>query len=207
MAERLPIINSSSSDDFGGVPPSHPRTTVNSESAEVEVSARQRRLWSLFQHTATSLTNLYKCKSSKNSSQHTEDQDSWMAFQSTSASLTSLYRESAEILASLERSKMAAADHRMNSKNIVNNSDVKPLSNSSDFTNSSTVTSSAGTQAGFGTSPDDVNAVMNTMATFDFLQHHTAGGRLKRSWSPPRGWPPHNDDDMDHFGAKKRRFL
>merc|ERR1719210_6776 len=69
----------------------------------VEISGRQKRLWNLFQHTATSLTHLYKCKSKSQSTNHIEDQESWLAFQSAASSLTSLYRESADILASIEK--------------------------------------------------------------------------------------------------------
>merc|ERR1711874_926070 len=73
------------------------------EPSDLEISARQRRLWSLFQHTATSLTHLYKSKSKCQSTNHTEDQESWLAFQSAASALTSLYRESADILSSLEK--------------------------------------------------------------------------------------------------------
>ena len=65
------------------------------------ISSRQRRLWTLFQQTATSLTHIYKCKSKCQIS--TEDQEAWLAFQSAASALTSLYRESADILSSLEK--------------------------------------------------------------------------------------------------------
>ena len=53
---------------------------INLEHTDLEISGRQRRLWSLFQHTATSLTHLYKCKSKGH-----EDQESWLAFQSAAS--------------------------------------------------------------------------------------------------------------------------
>ena len=55
----------------------------------------------------------------------------------------------------------------------------------------------------FGTT--DHHQTSPTNQTFDFLtaNHHHGTCRLKRSWSPSR-WP---DDDMDHLGAKKRRFF
>ena len=81
MAERPPHHNSSEFDPsllkVGGEPPS---------AADLEISGRQRRLWNLFQHTATSLTHLYKCKSKCH--QNAEDQETWLAFQSAASTLT-----------------------------------------------------------------------------------------------------------------------
>ena len=78
------------------------------------ISSRQRRLWTLFQQTATSLTHIYKCKSKCQIS--TEDQEAWLAFQSAASALTSLYRESADILSSLEKQQTSNATSSVTSK-------------------------------------------------------------------------------------------
>lgn len=178
---------------------------VPAEPSDTEISGRQRRLWSLFQHTATSLTHLYKCKSKCQQQQSEEDQETWLAFQSAASSLTSLYRESADILSSLETkthhhhprscatvtSVTTTSDppHR-NSNSLKTDSTSKPTST---FTNTEVMENEDTSMTNMTTNPPP----------FDFL----SCSRFKRSWSP---WP---DDDMDHFGggggggAKRRKFL
>jgi len=237
MADRLPPP------DYGQslrTPTTDQHQQQNSDSTEI--SGKQRKLWSLFQHTATSLTHLYKCKTKSDQQQHqhqaaAEDQESWIAFQSAAASLTSLYRESADILASVE-SKHHPISSSERSSTVVT-SDLSTICNSNTSSPmppppvSSTISrnlSSSKTGAGgefaaktmpnncesvftadalFGTTDSHHNHQTSpTNQAFDFLtanHHHGHHGtcRLKRSWSPSR-WP---DDDMDHLGAKKRRFF
>ena len=87
------------------------------------ISSRQRRLWTLFQQTATSLTHIYKCKSSSKCQISTsEDQEAWLAFQSAASALTSLYRESADILSSLEKNNANATNSvAKEDSNVANN--------------------------------------------------------------------------------------
>ena len=106
MAERLPNLSDLRSQ---GVHNSEAAQTEFGDSAAGagQISTRQRRLWTLFQQTATSLTHLYKCKSkcqiSSNGRGAEEDQEAWLAFQSAASALTSLYRDSADILSALEK--------------------------------------------------------------------------------------------------------
>ena len=196
MAERIPPNNYEQS----------LRTSVDPIDT-TEISARQRKLWSLFQHTATSLTNLYKCKT-KSAQAQVEDQESWIAFQSAAASLTSLYRESADILSSVEKpsrshttsstvtSDLSTCPALPSSRNSSKTDFAKPMPNNCESVFSA--------DALFGSVEETPESNANQ---FDFLSTHHHGHhgscRLKRSWSPPR-WP---DDDMDHLGAKKRRFF
>ena len=94
MAERLPNLSDLRS----------PQSEVQTEFGDSggQISTRQRRLWTLFQQTATSLTHIYKCKS-KCQISNPEEQEAWLAFQSAASALTSLYRESADILSALEK--------------------------------------------------------------------------------------------------------
>ena len=101
MAERLPNLS-----DLRGHNEAAPQTDIGSDSGQI--SSRQKRLWSLFQQTATSLTHLYKCKSKCQISP--EDQEAWLAFQSAASALTSLYRESADILSALEKTNNNSAN-------------------------------------------------------------------------------------------------
>lgn len=183
---------------------------VTAEPSDTEISGRQRRLWSLFQHTATSLTHLYKCKSKCQQQQSEEDQETWLAFQSAASSLTSLYRESADILSSLE----TKTHHRSSCATTTTSVTTSDLSPHRISANSKTDTTSKPTST-FTTSnvvmenEEDTSMTNTTMMTtnpppFDFL----SCSRFKRSWSP---WP---DDDMDHFGGsgggggpKRRKFL
>jgi len=227
MADRLPPPNYGQSLRT----PSTDQHQQQQNSDSTEISGRQRKLWSLFQHTATSLTHLYKCKS-KSDQQHqhqaaAEDQESWIAFQSAAASLTSLYRESADILASVESKHHHSSPSERSSTVVTsdlsticnsNSSSPMPPPVSSISRNSSSKTGSGEfaktmpinncesvftADALFGTT--DHHQTSPTNQTFDFLtaNHHHGTCRLKRSWSPSR-WP---DDDMDHLGAKKRRFF
>ena len=202
MAERLPP-------DYGQ------SLRSNAEQNDTtEISARQRKLWSLFQHTATSLTHLYKCKSQKQLDQ-AEDQESWIAFQSAASSLTSLYRESADILASVEKPRpsphqtstavsdlssppQSLALSTMSSRSSPSTKDfAKPMPNNCESVFSA--------DALFGNEPPTAESLPSNQ-NFDFLSHHHGhhgSCRLKRSWSPSR-WP---DDDMDQLGAKKKRFF
>jgi len=201
MAERLPPTPG----DFD------PLKGASLEPSDLEISARQRRLWNLFQHTATSLTHLYKCKSKCQSTNHTEDQESWLAFQSAASSLTSLYRESADILASIETptsrvsstitsSELSSSPLRINSSTVISaspkcevpnyNPSSKPLAT---MPNTDVMSSSAESKE------EEMVTNSTTNPPFDFLN---CSSRFKRSWSP---W---EDDDMDHFGgAKRRKFL
>jgi len=231
MADRLPPP------DYGQslrTPTTDQHQQQNSDSTEI--SARQRKLWSLFQHTATSLTHLYKCKTKSDQQQHqhqaaAEDQESWIAFQSAAASLTSLYRESADILASVESKHPSSSSERsstvVTSDLSICNSNTSPMPPPV-----SSISRNSSSKTGGGefakTMPNNCESVFTADAlfgptdhhnhqtspnqTFDFLtanHHHCPNPghhgtcRLKRSWSPSR-WP---DDDMDHLGAKKRRFF
>ena len=192
MAERLPPTPG----DFD------PLKGASLEPSDLEISARQRRLWNLFQHTATSLTHLYKCKSKCQSTNHIEDQESWLAFQSAASSLTSLYRESADILASIEKptsrvsstitsSELSSSPLRINSSTVIS---ASPKCEVPNYNPSSKPPANT----------DDKEEEMVTNSTtnqpqYDFLN---CSSRFKRSWLP---W---EDDDMDHFGgAKQRKFL
>ena len=205
MADRLPPS------DFD------PLKGASLEPSDLEISARQRRLWSLFQHTATSLTHLYKCKSKCQNTNHAEDQESWLAFQSAASSLTSLYRESADILASLEKpntrvsSTITSSSSDLSSplRTSSNNIAVSACQSKSDLVASCTATSKPPSNsppndlmnatAGLESEEEMItNSTTNPPPPFDFR----GCSKFKRSWSP---WP---DDDMDHFGgAKRRKFL
>jgi len=239
MADRLPPPDYGQSLRTPTTDQHQQQQQQNSDSTEI--SARQRKLWSLFQHTATSLTHLYKCKTKSDQQQHqhqaaAEDQESWIAFQSAAASLTSLYRESADILASVESKHPSSSSSERSSTVVTSdlsicNSNTSPMPPpppvSSISRNSSSKTGGGGGEfaktmpnncesvftadALFGTT-DHHNHQTSPNQTFDFLtanHHHCPNPghhgtcRLKRSWSPSR-WP---DDDMDHLGAKKRRFF
>jgi len=199
MADRLPPTPG----DFD------PLKGASLEPSDLEISARQRRLWNLFQHTATSLTHLYKCKSSKsqsdNPTQDQEWQESWLAFQSAASSLTSLYRESAEILASLEKPSSRVSPSTITSSELslaspLRGNNATVISASSPKSEITNYTPSSKPPA----NTDDKEEEMVTNSTtnqpqYDFLN---CSSRFKRSWSP---W---EDDDMDHFGgAKRRKFL
>ena len=201
MADRLPPS------DFD------PLKGASLEPSDLEISARQRRLWSLFQHTATSLTHLYKCKSKCQNTNHAEDQESWLAFQSAASSLTSLYRESADILASLEKPNTRVSSTITSSSELSsplrtssNNIAVSASQSKSDLVASCTATSkppsnSPPNQDLMNAECEEemiTNSTTNPPPPFDFR----GCSKFKRSWSP---WP---DDDMDHFGgAKRRKFL
>jgi len=199
MAERLPP----SPGDFD------PLKGASLEPSDLEISARQRRLWSLFQSTATSLTHLYKCKSKCQSTNHTEDQESWLAFQSAASSLTSLYRESADILASLEKpsrvsSTITSSELSSSSPLRINSASViaaSPKCEVPNYTASSKPPSNTPNDVMTSTAESEEDMMTNSTTNpppFDFLNC----SRFKRSWSP---W---EDDDMDHFGgAKRRKFL
>ena len=100
------------------------------------ISSRQRRLWTLFQQTATSLTHIYKCKSSSKCQISTsEDQEAWLAFQSAASALTSLYRESADILSSLEKNNANATNSvAKEDSNVANNESYVTMTNSASHT-------------------------------------------------------------------------
>ena len=208
MAERLPP----SSAEFD------PLKGASLEPTDLEISARQRRLWSLFQHTATSLTHLYKSKSKCQNTNQAEDQESWLAFQSAASALTSLYRESADILASLEKpsSRVSSA--------TVTSSDLS-LSSLRTSSNNLGVVASTGKQLAdiaisLPTSKPPANSSSTDVMTSveseeDMMTNSTSNppppafdfiscSRFKRSWSP---WP--DEPDMDHFGGanKRRKFL
>ena len=201
MADRLPPS------DFD------PLKGASLEPSDLEISARQRRLWSLFQHTATSLTHLYKCKSKCQNTNHAEDQESWLAFQSAASSLTSLYRESADILPSLVEpspgcsATIAASSSALSSPfgTSSNHIAVSASQSKSDLVASCTATSkppsnSPPNQDLMNAESEEemiTNSTTNPPPPFDFR----GCSKFKRSWSP---WP---DDDMDHFGAKRRKFL
>lgn len=198
MAERLP-----GGEDFLG-----------QRAAEVaDLTSKQRRLWSHFQNTATSLTHLYRSRTAKNDGGVNEDQEAWLAFQSAAASLTSLYRESADILTnSAELNKrlsyppsatLMASDPRKSPEIVVTVSS-KPSTDST----VGVMTTSVSLQGG-------QSMMMSANSPpFDFLHHHhhsssnnqsSGNSRVKRSFSPNHGW---DEDDMDLFSsAKKRKFL
>ena len=174
---------------------SEPAHAPCNDDAEL-ASARQKRLLMLFQHTATSLTHLYKCKSKCQN----EDQESWLAFQSAASALTSLYRESTDILASKEKpsSRVACTVTSATSVGPALLSDCS----SRNMTKNDTINKSSANDfmsevlgASNGTSMSTTSPSTNS---FDFLN----SSRFKRSWSD---WP--DDDNMDHFGAKRRKFL
>lgn len=197
MAERLPNPNPDPNefDPLKNGLPEQPST-------EMEISARQRRLWNMFQHTATSLTHLYKCKSASKSQPQTspQDQESWLAFQSAASSLTSLYRESADILTSLEKQSQRASSDLSSSLRILSTGPGKsePQDISVKPPPSSTLTSSTMMENNDDHELANSNAT-NDDSSLDFLNCST---RFKRSWSP---WSP--DDDMDHFDPKRRKFI
>jgi len=204
MADRLPPS------DFD------PLKGASLEPSDLEISARQRRLWSLFQHTATSLTHLYKCKSKCQNTNHAEDQESWLAFQSAASSLTSLYRESADILASIEKpntrvsSTITSSELSSPLRTSSNNIAVSASQSKSDLVASCTATSKPASNS--PPNQDLMNATAVSESEEEMITNSTTNppppfdfrgcSKFKRSWSP---WP---DDDMDHFGgAKRRKFL
>lgn len=204
MADRLPPS------DFD------PLKGASLEPSDLEISARQRRLWSLFQHTATSLTHLYKCKSKCQNTNHAEDQESWLAFQSAASSLTSLYRESADILASIEKpntrvsSTITSSELSSPLRTSSNNIAVSASQSKSDLVASCTATSKPPSNS--PPNQDLMNATAVSESEEEMITNSTTNppppfdfrgcSKFKRSWSP---WP---DDDMDHFGgAKRRKFL
>ena len=229
MADRLPPAISDFDPCKNGSQP--PNQDPNSE-----ISARQRRLWNLFQHTATSLTHLYKCKSKCQTPHQTstpnshEDQESWLAFQSAASTLTSLYRESADILSALERPSSSTSNSSISST-IVTSDMSNPTSLPTPWSTSARATSLnsssnngfvapaslATTPNGFvsstaSKSPNEKSESNNSKdnnedsMNFEQFLNSCTSPRYKRSWSP---WS--HDDDMDNFGggggSKRRKFL